>query len=89
MRSGGAVLDTSLVIQLDEESDLPEEPHISAVTLAELSVGPLVADDEGERAVRQARLQVTESSFDPLPFDPAATRAFRQIAAELRRSGRK
>jgi tRNA(fMet)-specific endonuclease VapC len=92
MRPGQGVLDTSVVIlldQLDEDADLPEEPLITAVTLAELSVGPLVSDDETERATRQARLQVTEASFDPLPFDASAARAFGRIAAELRRSGRK
>jgi len=92
MRPGRGVLDTSVVIlldQLDERSDLPEEPFITAVTLAELSVGPLVTDDKGERATRQARLQVTEASFDPLPFDASAARAFGRVAAELRRAGRK
>ena len=54
MRRGQGGLGTSLVIlldQLDESSDPPEEPLISAVTLAQLSFGPLVADEEGERAV--------------------------------------
>ena len=91
MRSGQGLLDTSVVIlldRLDEHSDLPEEPLITAVTLAELSVGPLVTDDESERAARQARLQVTEASFDPLPFDASAARTFGRVAAELRRSGR-
>ena len=72
MRPGQGVLDTSVVILLDqfgEDSDLPEEPLITAVTLAELSVGPLVTDDESERASRQARLQLAEASFDPLPFE--------------------
>jgi tRNA(fMet)-specific endonuclease VapC len=92
MRPGRGVLDTSVVIlldQLDEGGNLPEEPLISVVTLAELSVGPLIADDETERAVRQAWLQVTEASFDPLPFDAAAARAFGRLASDLRRSGRK
>jgi predicted nucleic acid-binding protein len=91
MRPGQGLLDTSVVIvldRLDEHSDLPEEPLITAVTLAELSVGPLVTDDASERAARQARLQVTEASFDPLPFDAAAARTFGRVAAELRRSGR-
>ena len=92
MRPGQGVLDTSVVILLDqfrEDSDLPEEPLITAVTLAELSVGPLVTDDESERASRQARLQLAEASFDPLPFDAAAARACGRVAAELRSAGRK
>jgi tRNA(fMet)-specific endonuclease VapC len=59
------------------------------VTLAELSVGPLVARDDRDRAARQAHLQEAETSFDPLPFDRASARAFGQVAAALRRSGRK
>lgn len=62
---------------------------ISAITLAELSVGPLVASDEGERARRQHHLQRAEADFDPLPFDADAARACGQVAASLRRSGRK
>jgi predicted nucleic acid-binding protein len=62
---------------------------ITAVTLAELSVGPLVTDDESERIARQAHLQQAETDFDPLPFDAAAARAFGRVAASLRRSGRK
>lgn len=34
-------------------------------------------------------MQLTEASFDPLPFDAAAARAFGQVAAALRTSGRK
>ncbi len=86
------VLDTSTVILLSRLSDpalLPAEPLITAVTLAELSVGSLVARTEQERAARQAHLQQAESDFDPIPFDALAARAFGQVAASLRRSGRK
>jgi tRNA(fMet)-specific endonuclease VapC len=86
------VLDTSVVIALRDISDpsaLPTEPLITTVTLAELSAGPLVAHDDRERAARQAQLQQAEADFDPLPFDRADARAFGQVAASLRRSGRK
>jgi predicted nucleic acid-binding protein len=85
------VLDTStlvLIDRLDPES-LPAEPIITAVTLAELSVGPLVASDDAERVARQLRLQQAEASFEPLPFDLRAARSFGGVAASLRRSGRK
>ena len=85
------LLDTSTVILLPRLRDLaglPTEPHISAITLAELSVGPLVASDERERAARLAHLQQAEADFDPLPFDADAARAFGQVSASLRRSGR-
>jgi tRNA(fMet)-specific endonuclease VapC len=86
------ILDTSTVIllqRLEDPMSLPTEPLITAVTLAELSVGPLVTDDETERVARQAHLQQAEADFDPLPFDAAAARAFGRVAASLRRSGRK
>lgn len=86
------VLDTSTVIllrRLTDASALPAEPLITAVTLAELAVGPLVATGEDERARRQAHLQQAEADFVPLPFDAAAARAFGGVAASLRRSGRK
>lgn len=85
------VLDTSTIILLERLNgeDLPDEALITAVTLAELSVGPLVADDDAERAARQARLQQAEADFDPLPFAADAARAFGRVAASLRRSGPK
>jgi tRNA(fMet)-specific endonuclease VapC len=86
------VLDTSAVLLLPEIEDpsaLPEQPVITAVTLAELSVGPLVARDERERSARQAHLQQAEADFKPLPFDAAAARSFGRVAASLRRAGRK
>lgn len=86
------LLDTSTLILLDRIDDLsllPQEPLITTVTLAELSVGPLVASTETERMARQAHLQEAESSFDPLPFDAAAARTFGRVAASLREGGRK
>ncbi len=90
--SGAGILDTSTLLLLGKVANaglLPTEPLITAVTLAELAVGPLVTEDEGERARRQAHLQQAEADFAPLPFDADAARAFGQVAASLRRSGRK
>lgn len=86
------ILDTSTVILLPRLTDaarLPAEPLITTVTLAELSVGPLLAKDQQERAARQAHLQQAEADFDPLPFDAAGARAFGRVAASLHRAGRK
>jgi len=84
------VIDTNVIVLLGRlrAEDLPAEPAVTAVTLAELSVGPLVTDDPVERAARQSRLQETESAFDPLPFDAAAARVFGRLASDVRRSGR-
>jgi predicted nucleic acid-binding protein len=91
-KSATGILDTSTVLLLGKLPDaaaLPAEPLITAVTLAELAVGPLVTSNEEERAHRQAHLQQAEADFVPLPFDTDAARAFGQVAASLRRSGRK
>ena len=90
-RPARGILDTSVVTALRDITDaaaLPVEPLITAVTLAELSVGPLVARDDRVRAARQVQLQEAEADFDPLPFDRASARAFGQVAASLRRAGR-
>ena len=78
-----------LLGKIADPQALPAKPLITAVTLAELSVGPLVARDEDERAARQAHLQQAEADFSPLAFDAAAARAFGRVAASLRRAGRK
>ena len=86
------VLDTCAVILLDRLSRaeaLPLVPVITAITLAELSVGPLVAASEVERARRQAHLQQAEQAFDPLPFDADAARVLGSVAASMRQAGRK
>ena len=86
------LLDTNTVVLLQRLRDpdaLPREPVISTVTLAELSVGPLVATSEIDREGRLAILQQAEADFDALPFDKPAARAFGRVAAALTRSGRK
>jgi len=90
--STNGILDTSTLILLGRitaSEVLPDGAFITAVTLAELSVGPLVATTDENRAARQAHLQAAEADFDPLPFDAAAARAFGGVAASLRRNGRK
>ena len=85
------ILDTTTVIllgRLDDPTVLPDEPLITAITLAELTVGPLVATSDDERAARQAHLQQAETDFDALPFDASAARAFGRVAASLRRARR-
>ena len=90
-RAAEGILDTSAVIDLGglDPRSLPDEPLITAVTMAELSVGPHVARTEAERAARQALVQQAEADFEPIPFDAAAARAFGVVAAALRSAGRK
>lgn len=89
VRPQRGILDTSAVIDLGQldPAALPHEPFITAITLAELSVGPLLASSEEQRAARLAHLQQAEADFEPLPFDAPAARAFGRVASELRASG--
>lgn len=85
------LLDTSVVVALASlsPSDIPTHPLISAITLAELSVGPLVAAAGGERTSRQIALQTAEATLECLPFDAACARRFGAIAGELKKSGKR
>lgn len=85
------LLDTSVIIDLErvEPDALPSELAISAVTLAELAAGPHAAEGATERASRQERLQRAEATFDAIPFDAAAARAYGRVYAEVTAAGRK
>jgi predicted nucleic acid-binding protein len=90
-RATRGLLDASVVIDLDrlDSASLPDELAISTITLAELAAGPHAATDADERARRQERLQQTEATFEPLPFDAAAARAYGRIYAAVTVAGRK
>lgn len=85
------LIDTSVVIDIERvvPDDLPAEIAIAAVTLAELAAGPHATDDPNERARRQERLQRTEATFDAIPFDAPAARAYGRVYAEIASTGRK
>ncbi len=83
-----ALLDTSFFVATESGRPLGDMPgvdqtEISMVTLAELTVGALVADDD-HRANRVATLSAVESTWDPLPVTAEVARAFAHIAAHLR-----
>jgi predicted nucleic acid-binding protein len=60
-----------------------DETEVSVVTLAELTVGVLLAADK-DRPQRLATLSAVESTWDPLPVDAEVARAFARIVADLR-----
>jgi predicted nucleic acid-binding protein len=62
---------------------------ISALTLAELAAGPHATSDPAERARRQDRLQRTEATFEPVPFDAEAARAYGSVYSAVASAGRK
>jgi predicted nucleic acid-binding protein len=85
------LLDTNVLILMDglDQGELPAEQAISAITLAELSVGPLATHDTEEIAARMAVLGRTEAEFEPIPFTAAAARAFGRVYASTLAAGRK
>jgi predicted nucleic acid-binding protein len=85
------LLDTSVAVDLGsiDPSRFPSEIAISALTLAELTAGPLAAGGELLRARRQVQLQHVEANFETLPFDPGCARAYGRIYAAVENAGRK
>lgn len=84
------LLDTSVVVDHDliDPALLPDESAIACVTLAELAAGPHATRDEAERARRQDRLQWATATWDALPFDTVAARAYGRIFSATRAAGR-
>jgi predicted nucleic acid-binding protein len=84
------LLDTSVVIDHDviDAGLLPDESAIAAITLAELAAGPHATNDDEERVRRQDRLQWAVATWDPLPFDAEAARAYARVFAAIRATGR-
>lgn len=84
------LLDTSVLVDHHsiDPAKLPQESAIAAITLAELTAGPHATQDDVERARRQDRLLWVASTWDPLPFDAAAARAYGLVFAASRRAGR-
>jgi predicted nucleic acid-binding protein len=86
-----ALLDTSFFVATESgrplgEMEMVTETEVSVVTLAELTLGVLVAGDE-ERPARLATLSAVESTWDPLPVDAEVARQFARIVASLRAGG--
>lgn len=88
-----ALLDTSFFVATESGRPLAEmgdvtETEVSVVTLAELTIGVLMATD-AVRADRVDTLATVESTWDALPVNAEVARAFARIAAELRSVGRR
>jgi predicted nucleic acid-binding protein len=91
MATGRGLLDTNILIhwQRLERTDLPQQAAVSAITLAELAAGVhAVTTDDLERSKRVDLLQRVESTFDPIPFESAAARAYGRVVAAVRARGR-
>jgi hypothetical protein len=84
------LLDTSVIVDHDvvDPGSLPDESAIAAVTLAELAAGPHATTEDAERSRRQDRLQWAAATWDVLPFDVEAARAYGRVFAATRAAGR-
>ncbi len=84
-----ALLDTSVVID-PTGIDLPidAELAISTITLGELGVGVVMAQDNTERMKRTIQLQRVRANFEELPVDAAVAEAYLVVATALRADGR-
>ena len=88
-----ALLDTSVLVGLEagrvEAEAIPDGAAISVITLSELHLGVLAADDPEERGARLNTLLAAERLFDPIPVDDGVARRFAQIVDALRRKKRR
>ena len=82
-----SVLDTGIVIAADV-APLDGDLAISAVTLAELHFGVLVAKQQQTAAERLRRLLLLQRTFDALPIDEKVAASYGQLAAAVVEAGR-
>jgi toxin FitB len=81
------LLDTSVVIA-EDVTPIPGVLAISAVTLAELHFGVLVARSAEVRAERLRRLSILQRRFDALPLDEVVAASYGRLAAAVVEAGR-
>lgn len=82
-----AILDTS-VIMGTSTVPVPGVVAISALTLAELHFGVLVAKTNSVRAERLRRLSIIQRQFDALPVDDSVASSYGMLAAVVVEAGR-
>lgn len=84
--------DTSLFIALEQERPLvgtpPEVIAVSVVTVAELRLGVLAAEDGPTRARRLETLSRADA-MDPIPIDRSVAAAWAVLRLALRDAGRR
>ncbi len=81
------ILDTSVLLGPDPGL-IDAEVAISAVSLAELHFGVLVATVPAVRAERLRRLSIIERTFDALSVDGSVAREYGRLAAAVVAAGR-
>ncbi len=88
------LLDTSIFIA--RESGRPLDPlpsgavtAVSVITVAELRLAVLIADDPESRASRLATFESAIRDHQPLPVDEAVAEEFARLVAIARQAGKK
>lgn len=86
------LLDTSVFVAQESGrplGPLPQTAAVSVITVAELHLGVLMADDPVVRAQRLRTLSSVEALLEPLPIDAEVARRFAALVAEARQQGRR
>lgn len=84
-----ALADTSIFIAREDGAplgELPSELAVSVVTIGELELGVLAAED-GETRSRRADTLALARAADPIPIGEAVMSAFARLVYDCRRSG--
>ena len=88
-----AILDTSVFIAREQGravgQPLPDEVAVSVVSVAELELGVLIAQDAQKRAQRLRTLTEVRALAGALPIDERTASAYAQLAACVLSEGRK
>jgi predicted nucleic acid-binding protein len=88
-----ALADTSLFVAVEQDrpraATIPDEICVSVVTVAELRLGVIMADDPSVRARRLDTAMYVEKTFEPIPIDEAVAHRWAAIVEGLRRKGRR
>ncbi|WP_191984124.1 type II toxin-antitoxin system VapC family toxin [Amycolatopsis eburnea] len=84
------VLDTCVYIDLNllEPAQLPKVTELTAISMAELHQGVVVAKDSALRASRTEKLGAAITDFSPLPFDGDAATRYGTFVAMVLATGR-
>lgn len=83
------LLDTSVFIASETGRalrELPERVALSVVTIGELQLGVLAADDPGTRAQRADTLALARAA-DPVPITEATMDAWARLVVDCRKAG--
>ncbi|RSD20359.1 type II toxin-antitoxin system VapC family toxin [Amycolatopsis eburnea] len=84
------MLDTCVYIDLNllEPAQLPKVTELTAISMAELHQGVVVAKDSALRASRTEKLGAAITDFSPLPFDGDAATRYGTFVAMVLATGR-